>query len=95
MQKPRWIHEYVVAAVTSSSTTKLFYPAANKVFHSHLNSRFQTFMSTLDKQQDPDSFREAIQHKHWCNAVNTELQALERNGTWSLAAIPKEKRAIG
>jgi len=27
--------------------------------------------------------------------MNTELQALERNGTWSLAKLPKGKRAIG
>jgi len=54
------MHDYVAAPVTSSNTTKLFYPATNQVCYNHLNSRFQAFFTTLDKQQDLDSFEEAI-----------------------------------
>jgi len=95
VSKPRWMHDFVTAVVHSSHTKKLHYPAANQVFYKHLNPHFQAFLSTLDAQQDPDTFQEAVQHQHWCDAMNIELQALERNGTWSLAKLPKGKRAIG
>jgi len=95
VSKPRWMHDFVIAAVQSSHTRKLHYPAANQVFYTHLNPKFQAFLSTLDAQHDPDSFQEAIKHQHWCDAMNIELQALEQNGTWSLVKLPKGKRAIG
>jgi len=95
MNKPRWMDDFVTAVVQSSHTKKLHYPAANQVFYTHLNPKFQAFLSTLDTQQDPNSFQEAVKDQHWCDAMNIELQALARNGTWSLAKLPKGKRAIG
>ena len=80
--QPRWMHDFVTAAVQSSHTSKLHYPVAPQVSYDHLHPHFQVFLSTLDAQQDPTSFPEAVQHQHWCDAMNVELQALEKNGTW-------------
>jgi len=95
VQKPRWLTDFVTAAVQSSHTQKLLYPAAHQVTYAHLNPKFQAFISALDAQQDPTTFQDAVAHQHWCDAMNTELQALERNGTWSLTKLPKGKKAIG
>jgi len=40
-------------------------------------------------------FSEAVLEPKWCAAMNSELRALEANGTWKLTSLPPEKRAIG
>lgn len=37
----------------------------------------------------------AMAHKCWVDAVHTELQALERNNTWTLCSLPSHRRTIG
>lgn len=41
------------------------------------------------------SFHEATQHKHWINAMEAEIRALEENNTWSLTVLPQGKQVIG
>ncbi|WVZ08164.1 hypothetical protein V8G54_021510 [Vigna mungo] len=43
----------------------------------------------------PSSFKEACQHDHWQQAMIAEIQALQRNGTWSLVKLPPNKKAVG
>jgi len=93
IKKPAWLSDYVTAAVTSQG--KVVSPAANQAGYSHLDSTHQAFLSALDNQCDPTSFTTAVQSQQWCDAMNVELQALERNGTWSLTRLPPEKKAIG
>jgi len=71
------------------------YPAANQVTYTHLDSRYPVFLSAIENGCDPTSFTEAIQSQKWFDAMNAELQALERNGTWSLTKLLIGKRAIG
>ncbi|GJW69954.1 retrovirus-related pol polyprotein from transposon TNT 1-94 [Tanacetum coccineum] len=33
--------------------------------------------------------------KRWCDAMDNELHALERNGTWTIENLPKDKKALG
>jgi len=70
------------------------YPAANQVTYTHLDSRYQGFLSAIENGCDPTSFTEAVQTQKWCDAMNVELQALKRNGTWSFTKLPVGKRAI-
>jgi len=71
------------------------YPITNYISYDHLGYEFKAFMSTLDKQQDPCGFEQAVQSQVWCDAMNVELQALEQNGTWELTQLPPGKKAIG
>ncbi|KAL0456881.1 UNVERIFIED_CONTAM: Retrovirus-related Pol polyprotein from transposon RE1 [Sesamum latifolium] len=47
----------------------------------------QDFVDTI---QEPKSFLEANQHEHWRKAMDTELDALEKNHTWTLTSLPAE-----
>nr|GEU53093.1 hypothetical protein [Tanacetum cinerariifolium] len=38
---------------------------------------------------------EASQHKHWVDAMNAKMDALYRNNTWELTALPVKRKAIG
>jgi hypothetical protein len=49
------------------------------------------FTSTLD----PTTFEEAIQSSKWIAAMDLEIEAIERNGTWELRDLPKGMKKIG
>ena len=44
---------------------------------------------------DPTSFQEAIRHQSWKQAMDAEIQSIERNHTWSLTTLPVGAKAIG
>ncbi|KAL2933792.1 Retrovirus-related Pol polyprotein from transposon TNT 1-94 [Bienertia sinuspersici] len=57
--------------------------------------RHRRFLAAITKQKEPTSFKEAVQHPGWRQAMKEEIDALERNGTWTLEDLPPGKRAIG
>ena len=49
----------------------------------------------LFSHSDPIYFEEAIKEKKWCNAMDEEIDAIERNETWELTDLPPKKQVIG
>ena len=79
---PAWMDDYVTSG------------KANAVAIQAVEPQFQCFLSVLEKSKDPVLFKEAVQHSHWVDAMNVELEALEANGTWDVVELPPEKNAI-
>lgn len=52
-------------------------------------------MSNVNYSCDPRSFKELVQHEHWLQAMNEELETLEENNTWEIMDLPPGKHAIG
>jgi hypothetical protein len=44
---------------------------------------------------EPKSFKESIKIKDWIEAMNDELDQIEKNQTWELVPRPKDKNVIG
>eukprot|EP00253_Pinus_taeda_P036238 PITA_36238 len=44
---------------------------------------------------DPIHFEDAIKDKKWIEAMDEEMNAIERNKTWDLVELPKGKEVIG
>ncbi|CAA7032829.1 unnamed protein product [Microthlaspi erraticum] len=44
---------------------------------------------------DPTSFQEAVKHQKWREAMNAEMNSIEKNQTWSLVSLPDGAKAIG
>ena len=42
----------------------------------------------------PVSTEEALKKKVWLNVMEEKLEAVERNKTWDLTELPKEKKTI-
>ena len=60
-KKPAWFTDYVSGVVQFNYKPPTQYPITNHITYDHLGHEFNAFMSTLDKQQDPCSFEQAVQ----------------------------------
>lgn len=48
----------------------------------------------LFTENEPATFEEAIRNEEWMNAMEEELNSIERNHTWDLVSLPPGKKAI-
>ena len=46
-------------------------------------------------ENDPSTFEEAVKSKKWRDAMNKEIEAIERNETWVLTTLPEGVNSIG
>ena len=44
---------------------------------------------------DPTTFDEAVKKEEWRKAMKEEIKSIEKNETWELMDLPKEKKVIG
>ena len=100
---PSHLHDYVCHTVQvhppssrpsiGSSGTR--FPLANYVTYQHFSSSHSKFLGAITAGVEPHSFNEAMQDPHWRQAMQTEIEALERNGTWTITDLPPGKKPIG
>lgn len=76
------MQDYVTTAKNAS---------ANAVTYQEVQPQLCCFLSSLTKTEDPITFNQAIKSDHWITAMNTELDALEANGTWDIVELPLVK----
>ncbi|CAH9113334.1 unnamed protein product [Cuscuta europaea] len=55
----------------------------------------RVFLAAITSTNEPQSYREAVTDAGWREAMRAEIQALEKNSTWTLVTLPPEKRALG
>ncbi|CAL8083072.1 unnamed protein product [Prunus armeniaca] len=56
---------------------------------------FSSFLSSIHTLSEPTSYKEAICNSLWQQAMNEELSALHKTGTWDLVPLPPGKHAVG
>ena len=44
---------------------------------------------------NPITFENAVKEEKWRKAMDDEIDAIERNGTWELSDLPKRQKTIG
>jgi hypothetical protein len=62
--------------------------------HQQLNDIEQHNLFALMSCQ-PTSFKEAAKEPHWVQAMNQEIDSIEKNKTWDLVDFPRHKKSIG
>lgn len=78
-----------------SRPSGLPYPLAAYVTCTNFSASHVCFLAAVTAGTEPSSFKEAVQHITWREAMNSKLDALRRNGTWTLSALPPGKTPIG
>lgn len=71
------------------------YPICNYISYSNLSSSYKAFVSTIPVISVPNSYSQAVKSTHWCDAMTSELLALESNNTWSIQRLPVHKHPVG
>ena len=56
---------------------------------------FHAFVTQLSHVEIPKSIKDVMQVPKWKDVVLEEMRALEKNQTWELIDLPKEKRTVG
>ncbi|XP_075074543.1 uncharacterized protein LOC142162130 [Nicotiana tabacum] len=76
-------------------TRQCTYPISSFVSYDHLSTSSSSFIASLDSTRIPKTVRETLSHPGWHDAMIEEMMALDENGTWELADLPINKKAIG
>ncbi|KAJ0940684.1 putative RNA-directed DNA polymerase [Helianthus annuus] len=85
---PKRFEDYVVDG-------KVKYGIEKFVNYSKLSIENKCFATCLNKSIEPRSFNEAVKDPNWVTAMNDEIEALNRNGTWDLVHLPKGRSLVG
>ncbi|KAJ4812579.1 Retroelement pol polyprotein-like [Rhynchospora pubera] len=80
------------ASVVSSGS---LYPIAHYVNCDNFSAAHRKFLAAVIAGKEPQHFGEAMKDKHWRDAMQAEIDALERNETWTIENLPPMKKAIG
>ncbi|KAL0462570.1 UNVERIFIED_CONTAM: Retrovirus-related Pol polyprotein from transposon RE1 [Sesamum latifolium] len=83
--KPTWMADYVCHCTFLASahcTPSSFAPP-------HISS-----VAQLSSKQEPRTYLQASKDEKWIAAMQQEIQALERSGTWEITTLPIGKRVI-
>ncbi|KAJ4790834.1 Retroelement pol polyprotein-like [Rhynchospora pubera] len=83
------------AHATHVHTSGSPYPISNYVTCNKFSMQHRKFLAAVTKEKEPEFYGEAMKLKQWRTAMQAEIEALERNNTWTLEELPKGKTAIG
>ena len=66
-------------------------------FHilTEMSSKYHAFITQFSSNETPKTVQEASNSKPWKDAMNEELQALEKNKTSEVVELPKGKKTVG
>ncbi|GJW88634.1 ribonuclease H-like domain-containing protein [Tanacetum coccineum] len=63
--------------------------------YSKLDSVNFCFATTLNKSAEPETYYEAIKDNNWIEAINNEIEALNRNNTLTITELSASRKPIG
>ncbi|KAI5427223.1 hypothetical protein KIW84_032582 [Lathyrus oleraceus] len=59
------------------------YPITNYVNYDHFSIAHRDFLSSISQEKEPINYTEAMKDSRWREAMQSEIHALETNGTWT------------
>ncbi|KAH0636990.1 hypothetical protein KY289_036905 [Solanum tuberosum] len=89
---PIWMSDYVSKG---QGNANCFYPVSQVVDYDHLSPMFGAALASYSSIREPTSYVEAVKDPNWVVAMQSEIQALQDNHTWSLVELPVGKKSIG
>ncbi|CAH9100668.1 unnamed protein product [Cuscuta europaea] len=70
------------------------YSLSHYIKYNHFSVPHRAFLAAISMTKEPTSFGEAVRDPQWRDAMNSEIRALERTGTWQIQDLPPGKKAI-
>nr|GEZ07918.1 ribonuclease H-like domain, reverse transcriptase, RNA-dependent DNA polymerase [Tanacetum cinerariifolium] len=63
--------------------------------NSSLRNSKDRFDDTLVREEEPRNYKEASTDKKWIEAMEIELDSINKNNTWTMTTLPINQKAIG
>nr|GEV11752.1 hypothetical protein [Tanacetum cinerariifolium] len=89
--RPAWMKDFVTKGTTGSAafcSRQPQYPLFGKADFAGLLASHIAFLANVFAHSEPHSYKQAMTDKGWVEAMNKELQALEKNNTWEQTTLP-------
>ena len=80
---------------TRTYTKKPFYPLSNYISFHKFSPTHKTFLANLNFISIPTNIFVALSDKNWKQAIDTKIEALQKNKTWELVSLPIGKKPVG
>ncbi|CAJ2655949.1 unnamed protein product [Trifolium pratense] len=80
---------------TRTCTNKSLYPLSNYLCFEQLSTTHKAFLTSLNTTTIPTSLSEALFDRKWKQAMDLEMEALDKNNTWELVSLPNGKKPVG
>lgn len=84
------MQDYVCNSVHSTT-----YPLSHYINYNNISTNHASFISSVKTTPEPTTYAEASKHDCWNKAMQTELLALEKTGTWDIVDLPAYVKPIG
>ncbi len=75
-------------------STQVKYPVQRLTYDGFVVHHY-AYMVRVIQEVEPTCFKQAVGNPKWDNAMDEKMATLDANVTWELAALPKDKKAIG
>lgn len=102
---PGWLSEYhcnlllhpspLTPHISETFDIAILFPLSSVLTYSKLRPQYETFTLSCTIETEPHTFKEAVRHKVWNNAMGVEITALEHKETWIIVTLPPRKHVIG
>lgn len=63
--------------------------------YDHFSSQYRNYIDAVTKTRVSRTFKEAMKHDGWRDAMASKIKALEDQGTWTLETLPARKKSLG
>lgn len=92
--------KFFVVNTTSKRTEKSqastsTHSIANYVDCERFSPQHQAYLAAITSGVEPKSFKQAMEDERWNKAMASEIDAQQRNKSWTIEDLPKGKKAIG
>lgn len=77
-----------------SSSSVCTYPLSHYISYHVFRAPHVAFLTNITNSPVPYTFKQAIVHKHWSDAMSAEILALESNQTWEIVPKPAGKNIV-
>lgn len=91
-QTPTYLQDFVCNVSTPSLHS---YPISNYLSHNNLSQSHSSFALSILHHIEPKTYAEASKHEFWRQAMQDELSALEKTGTWKIVELSAQVKPIG
>lgn len=71
------------------------YPLSVELSYHNISPHHLHFVNSITINEEPRTYKQAIQDPKWVDAMNKELEALHHNKTWIVTDLPLGKKPIG